>query len=130
MLATLHAVATRRDGFGNGQQLSAAFEQWEGDIVTGMFIERNDFYTLLGITERHYRLTFRFENDRIREIRLTPASDSGTRMSEALEPFLDWAGTRHAGVLDEIYPDGHLVFDGQSAEKWLTLLREWRDARG
>ncbi len=104
--------------------------QREGDVVSGEFIERNDFYELLGIAERHYRLTFRFENDRIREIRLTPTKDSGPKTSEALEPFLAWAGPRHAGVLDEIYPDGHFVFDGQSAERWLTLLREWHDARG
>ncbi len=104
--------------------------QWEGDIVSGEFIERNDFYELLGITERHYRLTFRFENDRIQEIRLTPTKDSGPKTSEALEPFLAWAAPRHPAVLEEIYPDGHFVFDGQTAEKWLTLPRKWHDARG
>ena len=102
----------------------------EGDLVTGEFIERNDFYELLGIAERRYRLTFRFEHDRIREIRLTPTQDSGLQMSEALEPFLAWAAPQHAAALDEIYPDGHFVFDGQTAEKWLTLLRRWHDARG
>ena len=101
--------------------------QWDGDFVTGEFIERNDFYALLGITERHYRLTFRFEDRSIREIRLNPTKDSSPKTSEALEPFLAWAAPRHPAVLDEIYPDGHFVFDGQTAEKWLTLLREWDD---
>ncbi len=103
--------------------------QWDGNVVTGEFIERNDFYELLGITERHYRLTFRFEDQRIREIRLNPTGSS-PKTSEALEPFLAWAAPRHPAVLDEIYPDGHFVFDGQTAKKWLTLLRKWHDARG
>ncbi len=98
--------------------------RWDGNFVTGEFIERNDFYELLGITERRYRLTFRFEDQRIREIRLNPTGSS-PKTSEALEPFLVWAAPRHPAVLDEIYPDGHFVFDGQTAEKWLTLLREW-----
>ena len=102
----------------------------EGDIVSGEFIERNDFYALLGITERHYRMTFRFENEQIREIRLTPADDSSPKMSEALEPFLAWARPRHTAVLDEIYPHGQFVFDGQTAEKWLALLRKWDEDTG
>ena len=104
--------------------------QSEGDIVSGEFIERNDFYELLGITEQHYHMTFRFEDDHIREIRLTPANDSSPKISEALEPFLAWASPRHTAVLDEIYPDGQFVFDGPAAEKWLTLLRGWDEDTG
>ena len=99
--------------------------QWDGNVVTGEFTERNEFYALLGISERYYRLTFRFEDRLIREIRLNPTKASSPRTSEALEPFLAWAVPRHQAVLDEIYPDGRFVFDGQAAEKWLALLREW-----
>jgi len=100
--------------------------EWEGDVVRGLFTERNDFYTLLGLAERRFRLVFRFENDLIREIRLAPDEAWGSRMSEALEPFLDWASSRHPETLEAIYPGGQFVYDSDSAEKWLALLREWR----
>ena len=111
-------------------QFAGFFNQWDGEIVSGEFVERNDFYELIGIANRQYRLTFRFENDLIREIRLTPAKDSGPKTTEALEPFLAWAAPRHPAVLDEIYPDGQLVFDSRSAEQWLALLREWNKDTG
>ena len=102
--------------------------QWDGKVVNGRFTERNDFYELLGITERSYNLTFHFEDELIREIHLT--NDAGPKMSVVLEPFLRWAGARHAGVLEAIYPEGQFVFDEQSAEQWLTLLRKWGEEIG
>lgn len=100
--------------------------EWEGNVVRGLFTERNDFYTLLGLAERRFRLVFRFENDLIREVRLAPDEASGSTVSEALEPFLDWASSRHPETLEAIYPGGRFVYDADSAEKWLALLREWR----
>jgi hypothetical protein len=100
--------------------------EWEGDVVRGRFTERNDFYTLLGLAEHRFHLVFRFENDLIREIRLAPEEASGSTVSEALEPFLDWASSRHPETLAAIYPGGQFVYDSDSAEKWLALLREWR----
>jgi hypothetical protein len=98
----------------------------EGDFVRGLFTERNDFYALLGLSEHRFRLVFRFENDLIREIRLAPNEASESTVSEALEPFLAWASSRHPATLEAIYPGGKFVYDAESAEKWLALLREWR----
>ena len=107
---------------------SVAYEdlEWEGDVVRGLFTERNDFYALLGLAEHRFRLVFRFENELIREIRLAPDAASGSTVSEALEPFLAWASSRHAESLEAIYPGGKFVYDADSAETWLALLREWR----
>ena len=109
-----------------GTVMSHEALKWEDDIVRGRFTERNEFYELLGIEERHYDLTFSFENKRIREIRLVPVADAGPTLDEAMRPFLDWAATRHASALGQIYPDRRFVFDEISADKWLTLLRQWR----
>jgi hypothetical protein len=99
---------------------------WDGDVVRGSFTERNDFYALLGLAEHRFRLVFRFEDDLIREIRLVPDEASGSTVSDALEPFLAWASSRHPETLETIYPGGEFVYDADSAEKWLALLREWR----
>jgi hypothetical protein len=115
-------------GWDAATHASVAYEnlEWEGDVVRGLFTERNDFYALLGLDEQRFRLVFRFEDDLIREIRLAPDDASGSTLSKALEPFLAWASSRHPDRLEAIYPGGQFVYDADSAEKWLALLREWR----
>jgi hypothetical protein len=98
----------------------------KGDSVEGLFVERNDVYTLLGVEELRYRLVFSFEGDLIREVRREEIDHPGPTVSEALEPFLAWATAHHPETLDAIYPAGRIAFDADSARKWLTLLREWR----
>jgi hypothetical protein len=108
---------------------AVSYEQlaWEGEIVTALFTERNDFYKLLGIPERRYQATFVFEGESIASLRLEPASDNGPSLAEALAPVLSWASTEHGDVLREIYPDGNLVLSENSAREWLQLLRAWRE---
>jgi hypothetical protein len=98
----------------------------EGDTVRGHFTERSELYELLGIDERSYELTVRFDGGQIREIRSRPLPTEGPTLDEALQPFLTWAEQRHADVLDEIYPQGRFVYSEAAARRWLSLLRQWK----
>jgi hypothetical protein len=99
---------------------------WEGETVTALFTERNDFYELLGISERRYRVTFGFEGDNIASLRVEPVADDAPSLAEALRPVVEWASTGHGELLAEIYADGDLVLSEGSARKWMELLRAWR----
>ena len=98
----------------------------DGDTVSGHFTERNEFYRLLGLERRTFEITLKFSGDRIEEIRLVPGDDNPSSLNEALGPFLEWAGRRHPERLQEVYSDRHPVYSAESAETWLTLLRQWR----
>ena len=115
-------------GWDVATQSTVSYEELEseGDTVTALFTERNDFFALLGIPERRYQATFRFEGENIASLHIEPAGDDAPSLDEALEPVLTWASTRHGDVLAQIYPNGSLVFSEDSARKWLELLRAWR----
>lgn len=102
---------------------------WEGESVTAVFTETNELYALVGLEPQKYRLTFRFEDELVREMIAEPLPVEGAAIDEALKPFLDWASERHATELARIYPGGHVAHGAEEAATWLALLRKWKDQR-
>lgn len=102
---------------------------WEGDVVTAVFTETNDVYRLAGAEPRRYRLTFRFDDELMREQVLEPLPSGAPGLDEALRPFLAWASENREDDLARVYRDGRPVYSGSSAATWISLLEDWSAAR-
>src|SRR5215475_8954324 len=59
---------------------------------------------------------------------LDQALSDAASFNAALKPALDWARKERPQELSEIYPDGKFIYNTQMAKRWLTLLRDWREA--
>lgn len=109
-----------------GGKMTFSGLEWEGETVRGEFTETNELYELLGMEPRRYRIEFHFSGDLISEQIYEVLDSEGLSMTQALEPFLDWAREGHAADLDAIYPDGRIVHSASAAKRWVELLRAWR----
>jgi hypothetical protein len=52
----------------------------------------------------------------------------GPRMEDLVRPYVEWARRHHPERLAELLPQGEMVYDGETARKWIEALREWRSA--
>ena len=101
----------------------------KGNTISATLTEQNDFYKSIGISERKYRFTFIYdEAGFIKESILEQALSKTPSFDAALNPALDWARKERPQELSEIYPDGKFIYNTQMAKRWLTLLRDWREA--
>jgi hypothetical protein len=99
-----------------------------GREVTATVHETNDFYRLLDWQPVPYQMTWWFdEQNRITGamVRSLPG-ESTSRLQE----FRAWAPEHHAAELEYLMPKGKLDPTGDRAERWKTLLTEWRAAVG
>jgi hypothetical protein len=98
---------------------------WDGQTVTAVFRESNDYYPLIGMKGRKYNMTFRFEGDDIRELTVEPAPCGCPDPRKRMAKFLEWAGKHHPEDISRIYRDGRFSYDGESARTWMALIRKW-----
>lgn len=102
-----------------------ALEVGEGEIV-GVFSETNALYRALGIPRTSCRLTFRLRDGLITEQIIEQVLGEGPTFEEALAPFLEWAEENSPDDVEQLLPDGALVFNPRMAARWLVLLDRWR----
>lgn len=108
----------------------ARFSDWhvEGNAVSAVVHETNDYYALLQWKPVPYRMTWSLdERGRIREVLLQklPGTDH-SRLAE----FREWAAAAHPGELADLMPNGQIDPTGDRPERWRALLTEWRIAVG
>ena len=97
-----------------------------GRSLSGMFVERNDFFGLIGIESMCSHNTFDFGDDGLiisQRYKLLPGQPS---VYEALEPAVKWARKNRAQELADIYPDDRISYREPMALRWVALLREWK----
>lgn len=99
-----------------------------GERVSGLFTETNDFYTLLGIPQKQFHITYTFEQGLIKDHVFTYVPNGTPSIPKALEPFLPWAAQHHAHELAAIYPNKQFIYNGEMGRRWITLLQQWRAA--
>lgn len=98
----------------------------EATEIRGIFSETNALYRALGIPRTSCRLTFRIRGGKISEQIIEEVLGEGPSFDDALEPFLEWAEDAAPGEVDELLPDGEIVFTAAMARRWLALLERWR----
>jgi len=117
-------------GWDKGVNGRVSYEKLEikGDSITGVFIERNDFLKLIGIEELKATIIYTFDRSGmiIRQT-YTPFPDQPS-VQDKLLPVIEWARTNRSIELNEIYPQNQLQFDLEMAEKWVTLLNDWKNS--
>lgn len=99
-----------------------------GDQVSGLFTETNDFYTLLGIPQKRFRIIYTFERGLIKDHVFTYVPNGTPSIPKALEPVLPWAAHHHADELAAIYPNEQFSYTGDMGRRWIALLQKWRAA--
>jgi hypothetical protein len=112
--------------FATGTRLMYEELAWEGDTVTAVFRETNEFYPMVGLKGRKYNFTFRFAGDDIHELTVEPVACGCPTLEEKMDGFLQWARKNRESEIDRVYSGGRFTYDRESAEAWMELLREWR----
>ena len=102
--------------------------QVEGDTLRCLLRERNDFFQLLGVEELQANMTYRFNEQGLIVEQIYEPVPGQQDWQEALKPALSWAREHRSEELAEIYPEDQFVYTAEMAKRWLTLLREWREA--
>ena len=99
---------------------------WEGDVVTGTFIETSDLFTLAGVEPLRFKMRYTFDGDLIREAAFEKLPGSGPSLEEALASCLQWAERRRPDALAKVQPGGKPVYSAETAADWISLLQTWR----
>lgn len=99
----------------------------EGNAVSTIVHETNDFYGLLDWTPVPYRMTWWLDQNG--KITGAMVQSLPGKPTSRLPEFREWAATHHPEELEYLMPKGHLDPTGDHAERMQRLLLEWRDQR-
>jgi hypothetical protein len=94
-----------------------------GNVVTAIGNETNDFYTLTDWKPAPFRQTWWLdEQGRITGILLESLGKQTSRFREAVA----WGKAHHPDEIAYLMPKGEIDPSGDRAERWKVLLEEWR----
>ena len=99
-----------------------------GDTVTFKLQEGNDWFRLAGIEYMYYepcRIVFR--NGLITELKAETTAESLGLFMEIWPGVFKWLSAEKGDELSALISGGEFVYNRENAEKWLTLLREWKE---
>lgn len=102
-----------------------------GNIIQCRLSETNDWLGLSGIGEMHYEpCLFVFRDTLINEIRAELTRESSQRYIRSWQEIIEWTTANRSKVLLDLMPGGKFMYGKERAQKWISLLQEWRDATG
>ncbi|MFQ5891758.1 MAG: nuclear transport factor 2 family protein [Candidatus Methanofastidiosia archaeon] len=99
----------------------------KGDKVICELAETNDWLKTAGIIEAYYSAKFVFSDGLVKLIRAEATPETRKAFSQVINPLMQWAHKERPQQLTEMIPTGEFVYGAESARRWLTLLREWRE---
>ncbi len=134
----------KREGEGETKfEALQSFQNWDGPLhpdvkiisyssqdstYTVIFNEQNDFSKPIGYPGWKGTSTFVFNSQGlIREVLYVPDS-ANLSYKPFLKPALDWLQIHTPDDLNEVYKDNKLVQTEATANKWKTLLQQWKAA--
>ncbi|UCF70704.1 MAG: nuclear transport factor 2 family protein [candidate division WOR-3 bacterium] len=98
-----------------------------GDTVTFKLLETNDWWKLAGMGEVQYDpCVMVFRDGLISEMRAAMTQASVDAYARVWPSIINWAKKHRSEALRELLPDGHFIYGGEQARKWLALLHQWR----
>lgn len=113
---------------GVGWRGEASVVETEADTVRVRLRETNDFLELLGLGPLRTDVAFVVAGGMIREAIAGSGAEMQQTVDAAVAPVLEWARATDPAKLRGLVEDGNIVYDGRSAEGWIRLLREAREA--
>lgn len=102
----------------------------DGNSITGLFTERNDFFRLIGIDELKSENTYVFSPSGLiikQTYEMLPDQPS---FQEKMQPAVEWARKNKPEELKEIYPHDQIQYSREMGRRWVVLLAEWRKVTG
>lgn len=93
-------------------------------------VEKNLFFSNLGIPAIHYLPGTRFVRNQNRISGVYPApfdTASEARVVEVFGRILPWLSANRPDDFRRLLPDGKFQYDAGRAERWLEIIREWKD---
>jgi hypothetical protein len=88
--------------------------------------KQNDFLKSIGINEAKYSMIFKIDGGKIVDISGTTTHETDNKLMEFQDPFMLWASRKKLDVLNEIMPNGNIVYNAENAIKYLALVLEWK----
>jgi hypothetical protein len=98
----------------------------EGDSVTGLFSEQNDFFKLIGINEFKAKVSFTFDESGLMVKQSYTPLPNQPSFLEKMQPAIEWAKKSRPEELAKIYRDNQIQFTEQMGKRWVLLLKEWK----
>ncbi len=98
-----------------------------GDTVRVRFRETNDFLDLLGVGPWTHEAKLVARDGTLRATVVDAPGELMGQVDRALEPVIDWARRTRPERLDGLSTGAGLVYDGDTARRWVGLLREARE---
>ena len=86
----------------------------------------NDIFKTIGIDTVKYSKIFKISGGKINSISesATPASDD--KIKQFKDQFMLWAAKEKLDVLNEIMPEGRMIYNTANAKKYSELVLEWK----
>ncbi len=91
--------------------------------------ETNDFFQLLGISHLRFRAVFRVNVDGKIIEQLYEIHPNQPSWEEAIKPAVAWASQHRLGEVQEIFPNGQIVYTEEMGRRWVALLGEWNSSK-
>jgi len=98
------------------------------DTVICKVEERNDFFQMLDIDVVKYDYSkFIFEDNIIKEVRAKLNQESNDLIENSMSSFIFWVSSEKPDELDSLKLNGNFLFTSEKSEKWLKLLKAYKD---
>lgn len=102
----------------------------EGNTVSLVATETNDFYRLIDRSPRDIRITYYFDSEEKVEGVLIASMSGAEPSRDRFVEFKEWAKKNRSEELKYLMPDGEIAPDLERAKRWKAVLSEWRAAVG
>jgi hypothetical protein len=100
----------------------------KGDTVNCVKEEQSDWFRLFDIdTVLFDPWQFIIEKGKITAMSSKLSGKSALAMQYGMKAFTNWASIKHPKELEALMPEGVFTFGTDAANRWLELVREWRE---
>jgi len=103
----------------------------KGDTVFCKLIDKNRWYELADIDSVIYsEVSYVFYNKKIISVILEVSKESEQAIKVATQTIQSWAYENSRRQLEELAAGGNMKYDTETADKWMQLIRDWRQGTG
>ncbi len=87
----------------------------------------NDLFRTIGIDSAKFSMIFKISGGKIHEISGSTTPETDKKIQQFRDPFMLWAAKEKLDLLNEIMPEGSMVYNAANAKKYLELVLEWKN---
>ena len=99
----------------------------QGDTAFFKLKEGNDWFRLIGVEYEYYDPCWLvIKNDKISELHAEITEDSRSEFNQSWPSVLQWLLAERQTELSDLLDGNEFIYNSQTAQKWLTLLKEWQ----